>query len=1559
MPPDEDDEYRRIMGEEPAPVEDEYTRLMRGETRTTTQAARESVFGPTEDLSRVPISVEEKEVVLRRSMPPADVFFLIDDVSDPTAKAKSTERLFRERFPSANSRKDLRGVTDSLDVAEAQRMLLRRAGDRWNPTNIDNAFRSAASAREYLKNVAESERQMGEGLYLANLGRALTVGATAGFADPAKMDALHPKGFTKEEAQRGLATNAEQQGFGGQAGLAVANLAGAMIPMSSLARGIAAGAQRFGMAQQAANTLGSTASMGIYSAVATEGTAGEKAAAAAQGAAFGYLAPTTAAYVRSALKALPPRVQNAAAEAIGFALAGQAVHGVDPTQAGIDGTIGAVLGAFGVKTPFSSEAMKPTPERVRAAEGAMRQGRDPVAEINALRLGRDDPFVEKAPAPPPGQYRRDEEEAGEIKAAAVEAGVARPEEVYSPERVKVVEDAIARGEDPHAALAATPPERRPDGSIAAPFKPTEQALAEGIIEPGAVPAVEKAQAEGVRTVSSGVRDGVGFAIGADAQGKPVRVEADPRAASEATGVEAAVKALRQEKPRRVVTADDLPDATTARGATWYHGTRTEGLSPERLDTIGSSDPRGLVGMGQYLTDDVSVARGYAEGRKGRGGKPTIYEASVEPRAVINFEKPLPKDVADAILRTAESFDDPAIGASLVSDSVRAAIAKGKTGMEVYREFTDALAYEQIPVSEAAEPLQTLQGRLRDLGYDAITHVGGQRVGGGNLHRVLVMLDPTDAGRAQPSDPRPNPVRSFAPMAEPGATPRLGVGLGGATRATAQGAADLIGLPSKALHKGLAAADTAIGKVVERVRAGIERLTGEPLRGTLGRGRGLGHFTGIDRREAIARFQAGKRASQVRAGFAARDLALGETGQRLTKEQGDVVMRYFEGGAEVADVATAVGPKYAKMAEKYARARDRNEAEALELGGISQETFDKFTTGPVRYLTRRYEVVEQGKADTGPGIGSRSGVNPGRTYRRKDLSPEQRAALGEIRDPAVAMAHTLARQDALLGALRFMRDASLDPTAASTERPTGRGWTDAPLPNDRQRYGLLAGKYVKKSVKDEVDGMVGGRPGGVLEVVGDVYDGLYSSWKYASTALNPATHVRNIAGNAIFKELDHYSWGDPGNLKHTLEAINVIRATEAGPMRDFRLKAIEERLLHADFVSTEVLDLANEVAKTAGVSWKEKVQNYLADKAEHAKAARVVQAIPGTELAGRLYAMEDTVTKIGSWIKKIREGQTPEAAAQAVRDAYPVFGEGVLPDIYRRHKNVGRFVLPPFLSFSEQAARIFGRAAVTKPVTTAVVVGALLEGLNALNEAAGLTDEDSEAMKDELPPWLRPGLTRPIVDGDAKGIFNILDLSTTLPLGNEIENTRSLIKGEERANTPLGMTPPPLVTAVIDFVTGKSLRSGRDTAPPNAFEYEKEAAKEKGLGEALIPSVPYVPGSRSFNRIEDADRAVEAARKAKAAPAEIQRLEEEAASVRLSKWAGVTLKDIDRPEARKRAEARLMYERKEKLKRLQYLEERKGLERGSEDARKAEAELAEIEAALDRLGAGRGLGRKGR
>lgn len=111
-----------------------------------------------------------------------------------------------------------------------------------------------------------------------------------------------------------------------------------------------------------------------------------------------------------------------------------------------------------------------------------------------------------------------QQQAGKAKLSYLLGG-GDPDKVVSPERF-----AALRHGGP-SALLSMPASTRGDGSIAAGYKPTSQALREGLIEPGAIDTVRGAEASGIRTVSSGMDRATKqpFAIGVNSSGRVVEV----------------------------------------------------------------------------------------------------------------------------------------------------------------------------------------------------------------------------------------------------------------------------------------------------------------------------------------------------------------------------------------------------------------------------------------------------------------------------------------------------------------------------------------------------------------------------------------------------------------------------------------------------------------------------------------------------------------------------------------------------------------------------------------------------------------------------------------------------------------------------------------------------------------------------------------------------------------------------------------------------------------------------------------------------------------------------
>ena len=227
---------------------------------------------------------------------------------------------------------------------------------------------------------------------------------------------------------------------------------------------------------------------------------------------------------------------------------------------------------------------------------------------------------------------------------------------------------------------------------------------------------------------------------------------DPTESSSA--LESVAAPLATTGERKSLVPDDLPDATAANTAQWFHGSPVEVSEP----SSSFSDPAGLLGSGFYMTDDPTVARGGYAKKDG-----FVNAFRVQVRDVINLEKPLPE-------KAKQVFRD-----SVPDEYLDNAPFDTGTGAEVITSISEAVQDEsqgeRIPKSEYYEMFQHLEASLREAGFDALTHIGGRRAGKGKRdHRVLILLDPQNEYSGDASLPvtvTPSDTPTTTETGEPG------------------------------------------------------------------------------------------------------------------------------------------------------------------------------------------------------------------------------------------------------------------------------------------------------------------------------------------------------------------------------------------------------------------------------------------------------------------------------------------------------------------------------------------------------------------------------------------------------------------------------------------------------------------------------------------------------------------------------------------------------------------------------------------------------------------------
>ena len=283
-----------------------------------------------------------------------------------------------------------------------------------------------------------------------------------------------------------------------------------------------------------------------------------------------------------------------------------------------------------------------------------------------------------------------QEDAGNLTKADYLASGGAPEDVISPEREAVLQQETQRqlqaGATPQQAsigagraVDAMGTIRRPDGTIAEGYKPTAQALAEGIIETPAIPAVKEAQRLGIETVSSGTdKDtGVGFAIGRNKDGKVVRFEADKDGNVDSFELE-------PEEPSRLgaiartVASQVIPATTGAVAA----------------ETAAALTPGGI--LPKLATGAIAGIGGFIAGQK---GQEAAGKALLGPERMARISEVLQRDVEKyPITTTAASILTPTGGGLVgLAKGVRGALTRPAT------QAAEAVAPAVAPAVEGALP----------------------------------------------------------------------------------------------------------------------------------------------------------------------------------------------------------------------------------------------------------------------------------------------------------------------------------------------------------------------------------------------------------------------------------------------------------------------------------------------------------------------------------------------------------------------------------------------------------------------------------------------------------------------------------------------------------------------------------------------------------------------------------------------------------------------------------------------------------------------------------------
>ncbi len=245
-------------------------------------------------------------------------------------------------------------------------------------------------------------------------------------------------------------------------------------------------------------------------------------------------------------------------------------------------------------------------------------------------------------------------------------------------------------------------------------------------------------------------------------------------------------------------------------------------------------------------------------------------------------------------------------------------------------------------------------------------------------------------------------------------------------------------------------------------------------------------------------------------------------------------KYMNGDKDVQLV-----PNVKKFADNYINTIDNTSKDLVNLGILSDESFNKFKG---RYLRRLYtSKLQLGKGSNGrrgktiDTIHERGNIWTGTKkeykqllkerkigeffegkieaerlkngqYRfKQDWSKEQREKWGEIDDIAYVLPETLRRMNQLKQHGTFLKQIAnrspyvLDEETEGFVRATGK------------KYGLLKDKYIPAEIKNDIDEITESIVG-IDSTLKQDFRNFSTIWKKSKTIYNPSSHINNLFGN---------------------------------------------------------------------------------------------------------------------------------------------------------------------------------------------------------------------------------------------------------------------------------------------------------------------------------------------------------------------------------------------------------------------------------------------------------------
>jgi len=483
--------------------------------------------------------------------------------------------------------------------------------------------------------------------------------------------------------------------------------------------------------------------------------------------------------------------------------------------------------------------------------------------------------------------------------------------------------------------------------------------------------------------------------------------------------------------------------------------------------------------------------------------------------------------------------------------------------------------------------------------------------------------------------------------------------------------------------------------------------------------------------------------------------------------------------------------------------------------------------------------------------------------RWELTKQERMALGQIEDAALAIAETGRILSGQLARTNYYNKIAKSEHAyanATTAQINELGLVKVPntildKTLGKKTYGNLGGKYLPKEIADNIfrtHRYATTKPGEFYKK----YRILNQTWKISKTAFNPTVHVNNTLSNIVL-----YDLVDGANRGRNLMAAHkAIMASSKGKESQLYTLAKNHSVLDSDLITNELKDVTKYL----------KSNPYSAFKGADDPAVQSVNSASiiwndikrtwfGTKTAAdsltKLYRYEDQVFRIALFKDRLDKGWNVGDAARDARRSFIDY------DINAPLINWMRNAPTPFLAYTYRVAPLLAETAVVRPWKFAKWA-ALGYGLNGIGQYVAGGDEEAEraVMPKEkqgrvfgLGFMPQRNIKVPATDANGNSVY--IDITRFVPGGDVLDLGSAF--GAKFPGIPAPVQPTfGLAGDVIPALFGYDLFKGERLKGLDGSVRDDWGIRLSKAFANITPNFPFFPGSYTTQRMEKAQRGVE-------------------------------------------------------------------------------------------------------